>query len=63
MPAWAQTLLQLVVAALDWWRKRKAQHRVDVVRADPADEWLRKFGGEDKRIAASAKDAGGDSDG
>ena len=33
------------------------------VRADPAGEWMRKFGGSDKRASPGADDAGSHSDG
>lgn len=49
MPSWAQALLRLALALLEWWRERKARNRVDAVRADPGAEWVRKFGGTDQR--------------
>ena len=33
------------------------------VRADPGGEWMRKFGGSDKRASPGADDAGSHSDG
>lgn len=59
MPPWAQALIRLAAALLEWWRERKARNRVDAVRADPGSEWLRKFGGTDKRSASGPDDAGG----
>lgn len=63
MPSWAQALLRLLVALLGWWRQRKARDRIDAVRADPGSEWLRKFGGADKRPPSGSDDAGGHRDG
>ena len=63
MPSWAQALIRLAVALLEWWRERKTQKRVYAVRADPGSEWLRKFGGTDKRSASGTDDAGGDDHG
>ena len=51
-------LVRVLAALLADWRARKAQARVDAVRADPGGEWLRKFGGGDKRPASGADDAG-----
>ena len=62
MPSWAQALIRLAVALLEWWRERKARNRVDAVRADPGSEWMRKFGGTDKRSSSGPDDAGGHRD-
>lgn len=62
MPSWAQALIRLAVALLEWWRERKARNRVDAVRADPGSEWMRKFGGTDKRSSSGPGDAEGHRD-
>lgn len=54
-------LVRVLAALLADWRARKARERVDAVRADPGGEWLRKFGGSDKRPPGSG-DAGRDAD-
>ena len=56
------TLVARVVYVLALaWKKIKASRRAGAVRADPAGEWVRKFGGADKR--SGADDAGGRGDG
>ncbi|WP_165174633.1 hypothetical protein [Desulfovibrio sp. ZJ369] len=65
MPSWAQALIRVIVALLEWWRERKTQKRVAAVRADPGSEWLRKFGGTDRRnkdASTGPEDAGGGGD-
>lgn len=44
-------LASVIPAVLSWWRGRQAkreqaavQARADAIRADPAPEWMRKFG-------------------
>lgn len=59
MPVWAQALLRLAVALLASLRQRRARKRVAAVRADPAGQWLRKFGGADRRAASGSDNAGG----
>ena len=53
------------------WKKIKASRRAGAVRADPAGEWVRKFGGLDERSgerpdgqapAPGPKDPGRDGD-
>ena len=56
-------LVRVLAALLADWRARKARARVDAVRADPGGQWLRKFGGGDKRPASGAGDARSRSDG
>lgn len=51
-------LVRVLAALLADWRARKARDRVDAVRADPGGQWLRKFGGGDKRPASGSGDAG-----
>ncbi len=63
MPVWAQALLRLVVAVLAFFRRESARSRTDAVRADPGGEWVRKFGGSDKRASPGTDDAGSRSDG
>lgn len=58
MPLWAQALLRLVVAVLAFFRRERAKSRTDAVRADPGGEWVRKFGGSDKRASPGTDDAG-----
>ena len=50
---------RVLVAKIRAYRDKK---RADAVRADPGAEWLRKFGGADRRNPASSgpDDAGGD---
>lgn len=50
-------LVRVLAALLADWRARKARVRVDAVRGDPGGQWLRKFGGGDKRSSGSG-DAG-----
>ena len=54
-------LARVALAVADFFRREKARRRVDAVRSDPAGQWLRKFGGEDKRTAGP-HDAGSRSD-
>ena len=63
MPVWAQALLRLVVAVVAFFRRERSRSRTDAVRADPSGEWMRKFGGSDKRASPRADDAGSRSDG
>ena len=58
MPVWAQALLRLVVAVVAFFRRERARSRTDAVRADPGGEWMRKFGGSDRRASPGADDAG-----
>lgn len=59
-------LLQVIHALIELYKSHRQKARIDAVRADPADEWLHKFGGTDKRTDASTApspdDAGSDSD-
>lgn len=52
MRALLQVLVRVAVAVLAFLRQHKARQRTDAVRDDPADEWLRKFGGTDQRVDA-----------
>lgn len=54
-------VLGLIRELLDAYKAYRNRDRVDAVRDDPGSEWLRKFGGEDKRDGASTPtdDAGG----
>lgn len=66
MPVWIQTLLRLAAALLDWIWKERARARAAAVRADPGSEWLRRFGGSDRRnnqAATGPEDSGGGGDG
>ena len=54
-------LARVALAVAGFFRREKARRRVDAVRSDPAGQWLRKFGGTDKRNA-TPHDAGGHSD-
>ena len=49
-------LAAILPAIVEWWAKRRAaqeqaaaQDRVNVVRDDPGDEWVRKFGAADQQ--------------
>lgn len=55
-------LAQLVYAGLCEWKQRQAARRAAAVRADPAGEWMRKFGGTDERSTTSTENARSDSD-
>ena len=54
-------LARVALAVVELLRREKARRRVDAVRSDPAGQWLRKFGGEDRR-SSGAPDAGGSGD-
>jgi len=54
-------LARVALAVAGFFRREKARRRVDAVRSDPAGQWLRKFGGTDKRTTSS-HDTGGCSD-
>lgn len=55
-------LAQLIYVALCEWKQRQAARRAAAVRADPAGEWMRKFGGTDERSTTSTENARSDSD-
>ena len=63
MPAWLQAVARVVAALLADWRARRARDRAAAVRAAPADAWLRRFGGTDKRASSRAADARSRGDG
>ena len=52
--SWFAPLLRLAHALLDLFMASRRQNRVDTVRADPGAEWVRKFGGTDKRAGNAA---------
>lgn len=59
-------LLQVIHALIELYKSHRQKARIDAVRAEPADEWLHKFGGTDKRTDGSAPgsdDPRGNSDG
>ncbi|WP_300882844.1 hypothetical protein [uncultured Desulfovibrio sp.] len=56
-----QALLRLALGLLDFVRAERKKRRAGAVRADPAGEWLRGFGGADRRSGSG--DAGGRGDG
>ena len=55
-------LARVALAVADFLRREKDRRRVDAVRSDPVGQWLRRFGGKDKRTT-SPHDAGGRNDG
>lgn len=63
MQAWVQLLLRLVFGVLEFVRAEREKRRTAAVRTDPAGEWLRKFGGADRRASTGSEDAGGDHNG
>lgn len=63
MAAWARLLLRLAIGVLAFVRQEREKRRTAAVRADPAGEWLRKFGGTDQRAPSGPDDAGGDRNG
>lgn len=63
MPAWVASLIRILASLVEEIRRKRRQAHVDAVRADPAGEWLRKFGGTDRRSTSSGPaDSGSDSD-
>ena len=63
MPAWVTPLIRILVSLVEEIRRKRRQAHIDAVRADPAGEWVREFGGTDKRANSSGSaDSGGNSD-
>ena len=42
-------ILQILFSVIELYKKYKLQKRSRDIRTKPADEWLRKFGGQDER--------------
>lgn len=58
-------LLQVIHALINLYNSYRRDQRVDAVRTDPGSEWVRKFGGADKRpdgTAPGAENSRGNSD-
>lgn len=62
MPAWVAALIRILAALVEEIRRKRRQEHIDVVRADPGSEWLRRFGGADqwnKDASTGPEDTGG----
>lgn len=60
MSAWVTALIRILAAFVEEVRRLRRQTHMDAVRADPAGEWLRRFGGTDRRSASGPENAGSD---